>query len=93
MDKKILPPKNGLTDSFLQHIKPQSQRYEVADPRTPGLRIRVSPTGKINFVWYYKVNGSNKVLTLGTYGSLDGQLTLSNARKALAEAKKAGSTP
>ena len=85
--KKIVAPKSGITDGFLKHIKPQSKRFEVADPRTPGLRIRVNPAGKINFVWYYKVNGKNKVLTLGQYGILDGQLTLANARIALSDAK------
>ena len=89
MAKKIIPPKNGLTDSFLQHIRPQSQRFEIADKRTPGLRIRINPTGRIVFIWYYKFKGKNKVLTLGSYGAREGQMSLSNARKALAEAKLA----
>lgn len=90
MAKKIIPPKTGLTDSFLKGIKPLPYRCEAADPKTPGLRIRVNPTGKINFVWYYRdhTTGKNKVLTLGPYGDKDGQLTLKKAREALETAKK-----
>ena len=88
MAKQILQPISVLIDSFLKHIKPQPDRFEVADPKTPGLRVRVNPTGKINFVWYYRDNGKNKVLTMGQYGGLDGQLTLKKAREALENAKK-----
>ncbi len=87
-DKIIAPPK-GLTDGFIQHLKPQDKRYEVADTIMSGLRVRVGTTGKKSFVWFYRDHDTKKLkmITLGRYGASDNQLTLAEARKALTATK------
>jgi len=89
MASKIISPPKGLTDGFIKHLKPQADRYEVADKSCNGLRIRVGATGKKTFVWLYSDPDTKKLkrLTLGRYGGGDDQLTLSAARKALETAK------
>lgn len=89
MAKQIVAPKTGLTDSFLKSLKPQQDRIELSDNKTPGLRIRLSIAGRITFVWYYrdKQTGKNKVITLGRYGDESDCMTLKQARDALEVAK------
>ena len=89
MASKIISPPKGLTDGFIKHLKPQADRYEVADKSCNGLRVRVGATGKKTFVWLYSDPDTKKLkrLTLGRYGTGDDQLTLSEARKALETAK------
>lgn len=89
MVAKITTPKNGLTDAFIKHLKAPDERYEIADKKTTGLRVRVGTTGKKTFVWVYKDQQTKKMkrLTLGRYGNGEDQLTLSSARKALEQAK------
>jgi integrase len=82
-------PSRGLTDAFLDGLTPPpaAPPYEVADSREPGLRVRVWPSGKKSFVWYYRTGGKTKVLTLGLHGEHAGQLTVDKARAALRKAK------
>lgn len=89
MANKIISPPKGLTDAFIQHLKIQDKRYDVADKSCKGLRIRIGTTGKKSFVWFYNDIKTNKLkmLTLGRYGDGDDQLTLSAARQALEAAK------
>nr|WP_108858543.1 integrase family protein [Ruegeria sp. Alg231-54] len=35
----------ALTSNRVRNLKPRAQRYEVRDAQTPGLRVRVSPSG------------------------------------------------
>lgn len=89
MASKIIAPPKGLTDGFIKHLKPQTERYEIADNSCNGLRVRIGTTGKKTFVWIYSDPDTKKLkrLTLGRYGDGDSQLTLSAARKALEIAK------
>jgi len=89
MANQIVTPKTGLTDSFLKSLKPQLIRVELSDNKSQGLRIRLAPTGRISFVWYYrcKHTSKNKVLTLGKYGDESDCMTLKQARDALEIAK------
>jgi len=90
MTIKITSPIRGLSDTFIRSLKPQSDRYEIADNACSGLRIRINKTGSKSFVWYYKDPSQGmkiKRLTLGRYGTGQDQLTLPAARKALKSAK------
>ncbi len=89
MANKIESPPKGFTDSFIRHLKPESERYELSDNGCNGLRIRVGTTGKKTFIWMYTDQDTKKLkrLTLGRYGNGDNQLSLSAARKALEKAK------
>jgi biotin carboxyl carrier protein len=61
---------------------------ELRDTRAPGLRLRLEPTGRKTFVWYYKEATKTKVLTLGQYGEGEDKITLKQARDELDKAKE-----
>lgn len=77
-------PSRGFTSKFLDNLKPKDKRVELADKACPGLRLRLEPSGRKSFVWYYSDAGRNRVLTLGRYGDL----SLAQARKDLQAAKE-----
>ena len=85
--QKHTSPPRGFTVAFLDNVKPAASRYELRDTACPGLRVRVEPTGRVSFVWYYAHQGKTRVLTLGAYGEGEGYLSLKDARKALEKAK------
>ena len=70
------------TDVFLRNLKPQAKRYLVWENH--GFGVRVSTTGKKNFIYSYRYDGKPRFLTLGTYPAM----TLAEAYKAHAEAWK-----
>lgn len=76
------------TAKKLDSLKPQAKEYEVGDAGHPGLRLRVSPTGRKVFRWRYKKPGTNKwgVKTLGEYSKSFG---ISKARSKLDKLKNA----
>jgi integrase len=78
------PPK-GFTDKFLENLQKADKRYELRDLMAPGLRLRVEPSGRKTFVWYFKEGTKTKVLTIGRYGT--GGISLKQARAALEKAK------
>ncbi len=68
-----------LTDVFIKSLKaPASGRTEISDTERPGLRLRLSASGK--FVWMYErriKDGPKRKHTLGPYP----QLSIKGARK------------
>jgi len=61
-----------LTDTAVKNLKPGHTVKEIADPSSPGLRLRVTPGGKK--AWFYRFRDpvSNKLqkVTLGYYPEL-----------------------
>jgi integrase len=80
-------PKNGFTTRYLDTLKSEPKRFELADPGTKGLRLRVSPGGTKTFIWYYRDGSKIRRLTLGQYGDGDNNLTLVKARQKLITTK------
>jgi integrase len=80
-------PKNGFTTRYLDNLKSAPERFEIADPGSKGLRLRVSPGGTKTFIWYYRDGTKIRRLTLGQYGDRDGTLTLVKARQKLITTK------
>ncbi|MEW8439912.1 MAG: tyrosine-type recombinase/integrase [Candidatus Thiodiazotropha taylori] len=73
------------TDKALANLKPKDKDYELGDAGCPGLRLRVSPSGKKVFRWYYQeANGKRRVKTLGVYDDI----SLSKARQDLESLKE-----
>ncbi len=64
------------TESNVQRAKPSSRKYEIADDGTPGLYLRVLPSGKRVYIARFRVDGKDKRVRLG----LPGQLTVDDAR-------------
>jgi len=81
-------PAKGFTTAFLDNLKPKRARYEIPDKGKSGLRVRVEPSGRKVFRWYHRSGGKTKVLTLGSYGTGEGRITLQQARSALDRAKE-----
>lgn len=49
-----------LTQSLLKGIKPRDSVYYLYDTVSPGLAVRVNPTGKWVFIWNGRLNGQYK---------------------------------
>lgn len=85
----ITPPR-GLTPAFIEALSPrEGSRYEVADRRAPGLRLRVLASGGKVFRWYCTARG--EVVTIGPWslGERPGHVTLAQAREWLERLKAA----
>src|SRR5688572_33318827 len=57
----------AFTARGLDALNPQATRYEVFDALTPGLAIRVTPSGHKSWVLLYRHHGRLRRLTLGRY--------------------------
>ena len=57
----------NLTVRFIESLKPVSTRYEIFDAQTPGLAMRVTPSGHKSWVLLYRHHGRLRRVTLGRY--------------------------
>jgi len=55
------------TDRQIKNLKPRAERYEVFEDR--GFGIRVAPSGRKTFIYFYRMPGDSKKrrLTIGVY--------------------------
>lgn len=74
------------TDRGIQALKPKSARYIAWKDNGNGLGIRVSPKGRKTFVFMYRFDERPRMLTLGTYGTGPGMLSLADAHAEHAKA-------
>lgn len=58
-----------LTDSGIARLRPREREYTVWDTRTPGLGVRVRPSGATSFVLLRNTNGRSTRLSLGAVTS------------------------
>ncbi len=68
-----------LTDLAVKNAECRASRYELPDPKTPGLYLVVQPSGVKAFAFRYRFAGQARKLTLGQYPGL----SLGQARKAV----------
>jgi integrase len=73
----------NLTVRSIEGLKPGRTRYEVFDALTPGLAIRVTPSGHKSWVLLYRYHGRLRRLTLGRYSDRK----LAEARKEAVRAR------
>ena len=57
--------KTRLTDAGIAKLKPATREYTVWDARMPNLGVRVRPSGHRGYVYFGRVDGRAKRLTLG----------------------------
>ena len=63
-----------LTDTAIARLRPEGREYTVWDTRTPGLGVRVRPTGGKGFIWeLYRIVPTS----VGTYAIPGGGVTAS----------------
>jgi integrase len=53
------------TDSKIKGLKPKDKRVTLFEDT--GLGLRISPTGRITFIYMYRYNGKQTMLTIGKY--------------------------
>lgn len=75
-----------LTDTYVRNsIKPPIKgRVEHFDSQMNNLCLRVSSTGNMSWCFYYRLGGSNRKITIGSYPTY----SIAEARVEAAEAKK-----
>ncbi len=74
------------TDRSIGSLKPQEQRYISWDDNGKGFGVRVSPQGKKTFVYMYRFDGRNRMMSLGEYP--DTKLVDANEAHAKAQAQR-----
>ena len=74
-----------MTATSLKNLKPQAKAFEVADTSSPGLRIRINPTGKKTWFYRHKDPATGKMakLTIGSFPAM----SLADARAQWSELK------
>ena len=83
-----VPP---LTSKAIEAARRRAKDYELGDGGAPGLRLRVTPTGKKVFRWYVSVGGVQRKITIGPWSKepRPACVTLADARKWLERLKAA----
>ena len=61
----------------LDLLAPQDKRYSIGDPKTPGLRLMIYPTGKKAFILQRRIKGRPVRMKIGNYADI----SIENARK------------
>ena len=59
-----------LTDAAIARLRPREREYTVWDTRTPGLGVRVRPSGGLSFVLLRKTDSRSTRLSLGAVTSM-----------------------
>ena len=68
----------------MEDLKPKAKAYEVTDPATPGLQLRIEPTGEKVWQWRFPLNGTRPKLTLDSFE----RMGLADARSAAVKARE-----
>ena len=80
-----------LTDSSIKNLKPRARSYDITDPATPGLQLRVHPSGLKT--WYYRYSrpdGKRDRLRLGYYPAMSLAIARRRTLSALEEKQRTG---
>jgi integrase len=78
-------PKKALSAAFVERVKaPKSGQVEYFDSGFPGLSLRISYGGRKAWSMFYRLHGTLRRLSLGTYPAT----TLAEAREAWRDARK-----
>jgi Arm DNA-binding domain len=78
-------PRRALTAASIDRTKPPtSGQVELFDKGFPGLALRISYGGGKSFVYFYRIGGKLRRMTLGTYPAI----SLAQAREAWRKARQ-----
>jgi integrase len=79
-------PKRAFTDAAVKRLKPpKAGQVDLFDQGYPGLALRLSYGGHRSWVFFYRINGRLRRMTLGTYPAL----SLADAREEWRKARNA----
>lgn len=57
-----------ISDTWLQNVKPRTERYDVTVTNRKGFMVRVHPSGAVSFRFRYKRTNQSFVMVFGEYG-------------------------
>ena len=72
------------TDRQIKALKPKKGRYEVWEDNGKGFGVRVSPAGRISFIFLYRFQGKSRRMTFGVYPAM----SLADAHASHAKARQ-----
>ena len=81
-----------LTDAAISRLRPREREYTVWDSRTPGLGVRVRPSGGASFVLLHKADGRSKRNSLGSVMSRSLDAVRRQCHVIIAELESDGTT-
>ena len=74
-----------LTDAAIARLRPDAREYTVWDTRTPGLGVRVRPSGGKSFVLLHKTDGRSRRTSLGAVAARSVDAVRRECHAAIAE--------
>ena len=74
-----------LTDAAIARLRPAEREYTVWDTRTPGLGVRVRPSGGKSFVLLHKTDGRSRRTSLGAVAARSVDAVRRECHAAIAE--------
>ncbi|WP_374292547.1 tyrosine-type recombinase/integrase [Paenirhodobacter enshiensis] len=77
-----------LTAQSIDRMKPQDARQQISDDHCPGLNLIVQPSGKKSWAVRYRMNGTHRRMTLGSYPVLSLADARARTREVLAAASE-----
>jgi integrase len=77
-----------LTDRTIRALKPDAKQYEVADAKTPGLALRVQPSGTKAWAYRYRIGSAFRRISLGVFPEIGLKKARDLAADKLFEVKK-----
>ena len=81
-----------LTDAGIARFRPAEREYTVWDTRTPGLGVRVRPSGGVSFVLLHKTDGRSRRTSLGAVAARSVDAVRRECHAAIAERAPVGAT-
>ena len=81
-----------LTDAAIARLRPAEREYTVWDTRTPGLGVRVRPSGGVSFVLLRKVDGRSRRTSLGAVAARSVDAVHRECHAAIADGAPDGAT-
>ena len=81
-----------LTDAAIARLRPREREYTVWDTRTPGLGVRVRPSGGRSFVFLHRSDGRSRRTSLGAVAARSVDAVRRECHAAIAEGAPDGAT-
>ena len=81
-----------LSDAAIARLRPREREYTVWDSRTPGLGVRVRPSGGASFVLLHQTDGRSKRRSLGSVLSQGVDTVRRRCHAVIAELESGGAT-
>ena len=79
-----MPSQSEYEHSIVARLRPKARRYSILDQTTPGLELRVAPSGTKSWSLRYRADGRQIRITLGVWPAM----SVDEARRAVSQVKE-----